>query len=64
MTYILDIVNDCKEYAARYSCTLKDAVDDWEGYDEDGSFGLSASEKALVYRTLGIEEYNPYSNDY
>ena len=64
MAYILDIANDCKEYSARYQCTLEESVKDWEGYDENGSYGLSAAERALVYRTLGIEEYDPYAYDY
>ena len=65
MKYILDIAQDCREYAHKYSCTLEEAVQDYEGYDEGGSYGLTAEEKNLVLKALGVvEEYDPYAYDY
>lgn len=65
MKYILDIAKDCREYAQQYGCTLEEAVQDYEGYDENGSHGLTAEERDLVLEALGVvEKYDPYAYDY
>jgi len=56
--YLLDVLDDCREYADRYGCSLAEAIDDWEGDGPNGSWGLGPDEKAAVWKLShgGAEE--------
>ena len=50
--FIQTVADQCREYAARYNCSLAEAIYDWEGDGPDGSFGLTAKDRLAVEAAL------------
>lgn len=42
--FVRDVIVDCRDYAQRYSCSMLDALYDWEGDGPKGCWGLSPAE--------------------
>ena len=52
------IGQECITYAGRYRCNLHQAIDEWEGEDARGGFGLAPGEKAEVAGYLVNKGYD------
>jgi hypothetical protein len=48
-TFTKTVAEDCETYARRYRITLGDAIAEWEGEDDRGSFGLTVEQAAAVH---------------
>ena len=64
-SFIESVIRDCENYAAKYKCSFSDAVDDWEGENQSGSFGLTHDDKreAIVSHKAAErawDEHNKY----
>jgi len=52
--FIRGVMQETQEYAAKFGCSLLDALDDFEGDGPEGSWGLSRIERDEVAANLGI----------
>ena len=50
---VKQIARECREYAAKYNCSLAESLIDWEGGGPE-SWGLDRDEQDLVARELNL----------
>ena len=46
------VIEQTLEYSAKYKCSLRDALWDWEGNGPEGSFGLQHHEMSTLTTAL------------
>lgn len=52
--WVKRIATDVIEYADKYGCPLHEAMDDWEGDGPGGSFGLSETDRLVVWQEVQV----------
>ena len=57
--WYLQVAKECREYADKYSCSIRQAIEDYELEDGNGVFGLTRAEKntVLTFVHLHYKEY-------